>query len=173
MADGRIAERAGLDGERCRQHLALIRDHLARHPGVLVEKLRQLYTGRAFVGSDDPETQLYDGFIPDEDRQLLAELHELSPEELAVTPAPFSDGRLPELLFRYRARNYPETLDPEERERWDLFRFQRITESDDPRRLDLEHFHADIEARLSAPDLSERDRQVLMALQDWGDALLV
>jgi exodeoxyribonuclease-1 len=173
MADGAVAERARLDGALCRRHLAQLREHFAASPGALVDKLRSVYEGRAFPPGDDPETQLYDGFLPSEDRQLLARLRALPPEELAGASAPFSDPRLPELLFRYRARNYPETLSPEERERWDLFRFQRITESEDPRRLDLEHFHGRIEALLADEALAEGDRRVLGALQDWGDGLLV
>jgi exodeoxyribonuclease-1 len=38
----------------------------------------------------------------------------------------FEDDRLPEMLFRYRARNYPATLNGEEMERWEEFRSQRL-----------------------------------------------
>jgi exodeoxyribonuclease-1 len=40
----------------------------------------------------------------------------------------FDDPRLPELLFRYRARNFPETLTGEERQRWYGFCQQRLSE---------------------------------------------
>jgi exodeoxyribonuclease-1 len=42
---------------------------------------------------------------------------------------PFDDERLPELLFRYRARNFPETLSDEENARWTLFCQQRLTDA--------------------------------------------
>ncbi|MDO8332361.1 MAG: exodeoxyribonuclease I, partial [Pseudomonas sp.] len=38
------------------------------------------------------------------------------------------DARLPELLFRYRARNFPHTLTLDEAERWQLFCKQRLTD---------------------------------------------
>jgi exodeoxyribonuclease-1 len=49
--------------------------------------------------------------------------------ELARLDLPFKDGRLKELLFRYRARNYPETLRQEEQERWYKFRQARLEDS--------------------------------------------
>lgn len=50
------------------------------------------------------------------------------PAQLAQEPWPFDDERLPELLFRYRARNFPQTLDVAEQERWRLFCQQRLTQ---------------------------------------------
>ena len=40
------------------------------------------------------------------------------PAALASLRPAFQDPRLDELFFRYRARNWPETLSPAERERW-------------------------------------------------------
>lgn len=173
MADTAIAERAGLDGALCRRHLAQLRDYDKRSPGALESKLRQVVEQREFRRSDDPERQLYGAFIPAEDRQLLDRLRELSPEELATASAPFADERMEELLFRYRARNYPDSLSEEERVRWDTLRFQRISDTDDSDRLDLERFHREIDERLTDSAISERDRDILQALQSWGDTLLI
>ena len=49
------------------------------------------------------------------------------PEKLANTPFSFKDKRLPEMLFRYRARNYPDTLNAEETQRWQTFCVKRLT----------------------------------------------
>ena len=40
---------------------------------------------------------------------------------------PFDDERLPELLFRYRARNFPDTLSSEEQQRWRIFCQKRLS----------------------------------------------
>lgn len=174
MADAAVAERAGLDGERCRRHLALLRNYRAGSGDLLEKTLRHVAQRGSFSGGDDPETQLYGAFIPDTDRQILDALRELPAAELAHASAPFQDQRLEEILFRYRARNFPDTLTIEERERWDTQRFQRITEAPEASgRLDMTRFHVEIEARLSNPELSERDREILQRLQDWGDSLLV
>ncbi len=75
------------------------------------------------------------------------------------------------MLFRYRARNWPDSLSPEEREDWEAFRYDRLTSEDGPG-LGLEAYNEELERRLAEPDLSDRDRNVLVALQAWGDALL-
>jgi exodeoxyribonuclease-1 len=71
---------------------------------------------------------LYDGFIGDRDRRLCEQVRAADPAQLAQEQWPFDDERLPELLFRYRARNFPETLNPEEQERWQIFSRQRLSE---------------------------------------------
>lgn len=49
------------------------------------------------------------------------------PAQLAQAQWPFDDERLPELLFRYRARNFPDTLNFDEQERWRLFCPKRLS----------------------------------------------
>jgi len=57
-------------------------------------------------------------------------LHQLSDWDLADWPAPFKDSRGEEMLFRYRARNFPDTLDEKERERWEQHRTARLMSTD-------------------------------------------
>jgi exodeoxyribonuclease-1 len=90
------------------------------------DKLRALYGKEEFAGSEDPEQQLYDGFIGDRDRRLCEQVREAQPEQLVNESWPFDDPRLPELLFRYRARNFPETLNDLERKRWYKFCQDRL-----------------------------------------------
>lgn len=82
------------------------------------QKLHALYGKDEFTGSEDPEQQLYEGFIAERDRRLCEQVRQAEPEQLARESWPFDDPRLPELLFRYRARNFPETLTEQERKRW-------------------------------------------------------
>ena len=92
-------------------------------------KVQAIYAAEAFTPSEDPEQQLYDGFIGDRDRRLCEQVRAADPVQLAQEQWPFDDERLPELLFRYRARNFPDTLDEHEQQRWKLFCQQRLTES--------------------------------------------
>ncbi len=102
-----------LDLERCQRH----REQLLEAPG-LEAKLTEVFGHNPFGLTDDPDQALYQGFINDSERKLCDLVLGLSPEALASTRIPFKDTRLPELLFRYRARNWPETLKPEEQQRW-------------------------------------------------------
>ncbi|MNY53152.1 Exodeoxyribonuclease I [compost metagenome] len=61
---------------------------------------------------------MYDGFLGDRDRRLCEQVRRADPKRLAGENWPFDDPRLPELLFRYRARNFPETLSASEQSRW-------------------------------------------------------
>ncbi|MGW8462666.1 exodeoxyribonuclease I [Pseudomonas sp. CLCA07] len=91
------------------------------------DKVQAIYTHEDFTPSQDPEQQLYDGFIGDRDRRLCEQVRAADPAQLAQEQWPFDDERLPELLFRYRARNFPDTLNSEEQERWRLFCQKRLS----------------------------------------------
>lgn len=117
------------DQERLQLDMASYRHRAARlneSRQVWQDKLRALYGKEEFAGSEDPEQQLYDGFIGDRDRRLCEQVREAQPEQLANESWPFDDPRLPELLFRYRARNFPETLNDLERTRWYSFCQDRL-----------------------------------------------
>lgn len=76
----------------------------------------------------DPDLALYSGgFFSESDKQKMARIRVMPPEQLAKAAFEFADARLPDMLFRYRARNYPETLTHEEMQRWHEFCVNRIT----------------------------------------------
>jgi exodeoxyribonuclease-1 len=80
------------------------------------------------VTPPDVDEDLYGGFVSDPDRRVLERLRALTPERLAEARPAFEDGRLDELLFRYRARNFPQTLDEAGRERWQAHCAARLHE---------------------------------------------
>lgn len=83
---------------------------------------------------------------------------------------PFQDPRLEEMLFRYRARSYPETLDDDERVRWETYRWERLN---DPAvaGFTLRDFAREIE-RVNQVALSDRDRQILEELVMYVEAMM-
>lgn len=105
-------------------------DCLREQAGVWQGKLALLYAQEDFSGSADPEQQLYDSFIGDRDRRLCEQVRRADPQMLASKEWLFDDGRLPELLFRYRARNFAQTLSPAEQARWRVFCQQRLTQAE-------------------------------------------
>jgi exodeoxyribonuclease-1 len=133
------------------------------------DKLPAIYAEEDFVASADPEQQLYDGFIGDRDRRLCEQVRTAEPAQLARQQWPFDDHRLPELLFRYRARNFAYTLDDEEQQRWKLFCQQRLSDADYGAPNTLESFNkARLELDVSATSFQ---RQVLHEWQEYVDAL--
>lgn len=110
------ADELGIDRARCRISL----DQLRQHPEIR-EKLTQIFAAeREHVEaiSRDAELSLYEGFFNDNDKSSMELVRAATPEQLASTRFNFVDRRLSDLLFRYRARNFPASLLPEEQRRW-------------------------------------------------------
>jgi exodeoxyribonuclease-1 len=100
---------------------------------------------------------------------LLERLRGLEPLELARQRPAFRDGRLEELLFRFRARNFPATLSEEEHSRWQLHRQARLHGGADGA-PGLEAWMARLDAlgEAAAEQDDERAMQILGALSDWA-----
>ncbi|MFI3156647.1 MAG: exodeoxyribonuclease I [Methylococcaceae bacterium] len=95
----------------------------------LAEKLAAVFGGQGYVEQDsDPDLEIYSGgFFSENDKKQMTRIRAIPPEQLAKSTFKFTDSRLPEMLFRYRARNYPETLDADEILRWNRFCVNRLT----------------------------------------------
>jgi len=133
------------------------------------DKVAAIYSSDDFSSSQDPEQQLYDGFIGDRDRRLCEQVRAADPAQLAQQQWPFDDERLPELLFRYRARNFPDTLNFEEQERWRIFCQQRLSAPEWGAPNTLESFaEAATQLAISATSIQ---REVLNEWQNYVQAL--
>lgn len=109
-----VITRYALDMDAVYRH----RQELLAESG-LVARLRAVFEDKAREPETDPDAMLYSGgFLDDHDRRLAEKVRQSQPAQLAAAQFPFHDVRLPELLFRYRARNFPETLDTGGQERW-------------------------------------------------------
>ncbi len=118
------AERLNLNPARCLQHLEILRRYRDQLRALLAELFKP-----PEEAPTDPDLLLYrGGFFSAADRARLEELRHLPPERLGKRNLKFDDSRLPELVFRYRARNWPETLSAAECQRWDEFRLKRLTQ---------------------------------------------
>ncbi|WP_243042469.1 exodeoxyribonuclease I [Dyella sedimenti] len=158
--------RLQIDLERAHAH----RDMLASAEG-LAAKLRRVFQRAAELPPpEDPELALYSGFLPDADKRLLAEVRGTPPGQLGQRAFPFRDPRYPELLFRYRARNWPETLDAEEQARWHHFRHDRLTRHTALTDLTLDDYFARL-AVLRADPAQQGKLALLDQLQLWGEQL--
>ena len=113
------------------------------------------------------------GFFSDSDRRVMDRLRSSSPEDLASASFPFEDARLPEMLFRYRARNFPGTLSPEESALWEEYRFGYLTDPEMGASICMEEYQQEIETRLANDELGDEQRVLLEQLLEYGDSLLV
>ena len=165
LLDADAATRLNIDLPRCRSNWKKLRE------ANLGDKLQKVYDATIERDNRDPEVMLYAGFLADSDKGLLQEVRNSSPVQLADGSIQFADARYRELLFRYRARNFPDTLNAEESHQWEELRFSHLNDPDSGH-VSLEKYYQEIEQLQSDPERSDRDREILEALQGWGDEIL-
>jgi len=84
-------------------------------------------TARQSAVQPDADAQLYDGFYDQHDSNLLGVVRAAEPAELTPDLAEsLHDPRLKVLLSRYKARNHPSSLTPEERAAWEVHRHHML-----------------------------------------------
>jgi exodeoxyribonuclease-1 len=156
--------RIGLDIEQCEKHL-----HALRRSADVAEKVRRVFAvEREAKDALDPELAIYAGFPSDADKRLFARIRGTPPAGLRECADAFRDSRYPELLFRYRARNFPATLNDSERERWQDFRRARLTESTSLTSVTLDEYFTQIAALRANPATSGTQQALLDQLEQWG-----
>lgn len=117
--------RLQLNGDVLRKNLTTLKSIAG-----LREKIAEVFSDTTFEAATDPDLMIYSGgFLSSNDKKNLEKVRNASVIELAEEEFHFEDARLPEMLFRYKARNYPETLSSEDQERWERYRYQRLTDS--------------------------------------------
>ncbi len=130
---GNDAERLGINIEHCQANLARI--HSTALPE-LEKKLAAVFTREYADSPSDPDLMIYSGgFFSGKDKAAMQKIRQLAPSQLASFRADFDDARLPEMLFRYRARNYPETLNANETQRWQAYCHAKVNSEENPGNL--------------------------------------
>ncbi len=158
----RAREEWDLDEAREQRHL---RQLLAAPE--LEQKIRQVFSEQPFEPVSDPDQDLYGSFISNHDRRLCDQVLRQSPEQLRDFHPAFEDRKLTELLFRYRARNWPETLDRMEQQRWEEYRRQRLTDPDGGSSITLDAYRKELSRLVVDPGLTSKQREIVDALLDW------
>jgi exodeoxyribonuclease-1 len=158
-----MAQRWQFDLELAMRHAA----HAAAAPDM--SAVWQQVFQREPAAAPDVDEDLYGGFVGNSDRRQLATLRTLTPQQLAQAHPAFDDGRLEEIVFRYRARNFPDTLSDIERERWEEHRAARLFDgAGDCRNVDM--LFAEIDVLSEQAD--ERDEEILGALYDYAEMIV-
>lgn len=121
------------------------------------------------AGNDlDVDEDLYGGFVGQADRRRLNDLRKLSTDELAHARVGFDDNRLAELFWRYRARNFPQSLTPPEQQKWEAHRAARLLDAQGGARS-VEALFDEIDNLAETAD--EAAQAVLAALYDYADSI--
>ena len=167
VVDAETQQRLKMDLDAIERHHRWWLDHPDQVRGLLGHLGEQL---TPFDAPTDPEVGLYSGFVPRQDQALTQRIATMEPSELTSLDSPFSDSRLNTLLFRYRARHWPDTLTDSERADWQKDCHERLVEGREGLGPTLDEYHIEL-AQLAEehPEASE----LLAALRDWPETLPV
>ena len=140
------------------------KDILLSAPG-FAENIRTILENREeYTKSLDPESQLYDGFVPDIDKMRIETVRNATETELADFHPNFTDERLELLLLHYKARNFQKSLAEDEVIAWEKWRVDRINAS-------LPAFAESLQ-KLSESTTDENKLFVLQELHLWAESIL-
>jgi exodeoxyribonuclease-1 len=120
----------------------------------------------------DVDEDLYGGFVSPDDRRALQRLLAMKPEQMTQKAAEgklvFNDARLDELVFRFRARNFPASLSEPEQQRWAAHCAARLHDGTGGAQT-LAAFFEQIDQLSEAAD--ERGQDILGALYDYAEQI--
>ncbi len=141
-------------------------------PREVIERMRSVLEERKAARSErapDVDFGLYAGSFPSSrDKGRFAKIRRTDPAALAHWTEAFDDPRFEELLFRYRARSWPETLKPEEFRKWKSFCAARLIGGACGMRT-VGDYMEKIDDLRTLPANQAKDREALLdALEDWG-----
>ncbi len=157
--------RLGIDRDACLARA----DQLRTAPG-LAEKVRRVFAAERAREPADADAALYDGFPSDADKRLFPRVRSASVADLAELGPRFDDPRFAELLFRYRARNWPDSLDAADQQRWDHYRRHRLGSDSGLSEYHFTSYYEEI-ATLRATTEPGPKQAWLDALDAWGHDL--
>ena len=132
---------------------------------------QQVYARPETTAAVDVDEDLYGGFTSRDDRRRLDELRRAFKPGSSEPPRlpGFDDARLHELVWRWRARNRPESLTPDEQRRWREHCQARLLHGAGGA-LTLQSYFDRIDALAQARE-DERSQDILGALYEWGEML--
>lgn len=154
--------------ERWQFDLPQIREHHATLLAVgnaLRDKVQAIFVQPDFE-EQDAECSLYAGFVSDADRARCEQVRKAGPGAVESFTGRFEDARLNMLLFRWRARHAPHTLNAAEQEEWQQFVQRKLQVDTGLASLTLEAYQALIDQRMR--EISDPDKlRLLVDLKSW------
>ncbi|CAH0533271.1 Exodeoxyribonuclease I [Vibrio stylophorae] len=129
------AARLNVDRQACLDNLA----KLKQHPEVRDKLVALFELSAPEFAKDDVDTQLYDGFFTPSTQSAMEIIRQTPPEALDSLNLSVDDPRIAPLLFRYRARHFPHTLNDKEQQQWLAHKSDYFSRRADDYLLNLEN----------------------------------
>ncbi len=164
---GAVAKNLGIDFQTCVNNLNKIK---------LIPNLEmkiQAVFKHDYPKATNPDLMLYaGGFFSSNDKKLMTKLRELSSNALADISINADDDRITEMLFRYRARNYPDTLSSTEQITWHKFCYECLEVPDAEGVTKLDAYSQRINQLRQSGDMNADQELILDQLETYANDLL-
>lgn len=120
---------------------------------------------------DDVDAALYSGpFFSQQAKSQMEMIRGSHPDQLGSLALPWDDARLPEMLFRYRARNFGHTLSHAEQQKWRRFCQERLMHGYRGG-LSVDDFVLKLEHLAEVNQQNSRNMAILKALAEYIQSL--
>ena len=157
-----------LDKKLMQGHLQYLREN----PDIISKLIAVFDLPYDEQASTDPDLMIYSGgFFSQNDKTAMSKIRESNEEQLATNDFLFQDSRLEEMLFRYKARNYPGTLTEEEHAKWEQHCSNRILNSDSEF-MNVQDFSNRLVELSQRGELTAQDQAVLQELQYYAESII-
>ena len=170
-----MATLKGVDTDRIRLEPELCLQHAARIKGSLEDirmKVMEVFRRSPDGAAKDPDLMLYSGdFFNNQDRAVMNRILSCKPEQLGQQDWAFKDPRLAIMLFRYRARNYPQTLSADEAKLWLDDRKKRLLNPTVQKQASLQQMQDETRHLRAKYQSDGRANRILDQLDDWYQGL--
>ncbi len=153
-------QRLGLDQQACLDNLALLQTN-RQVDQVLLDVFGQ---EREFDHQNNVDAMLYDGFFSFDDKKAFNKILHTSADKLSALNIAVKDPRFQELFFRYRARNFPDSLSETEQINWQQHRYSSLHSS-------LAEYYAKLDELYDQYQADKQQAELIKALYAYADQL--
>lgn len=175
IKDNDTQTRLKLSLDQITKHLSILRKHQSEFAARMLEVVKEMDKTREDTNKElidnnlTVDERLYDGFIDRDDVAVMRAVRVADPSSLGGLEESFRDPRLKSLLPLYKARNYPKSLNNEERIEWDKYCALKLTEGGPSSRM-AAYFNKIKELSDAKPDNVQQ--YLLEELQLYGQSLV-
>lgn len=169
ILDETITERIQLSSKDCDHHLEYFKGAIVEFKDKLQRSYKHLTDSARSEKLSPQSDNLY--AVPQSDRSdgpLMEKLRACTPENLGQENFQFKTKHLNELLFLYRARNYPDYLNDDEKIRWQDYRTKKLKDGVFTDAMDLSTYLKCLSELRADTRYGAREQPLFDALEKWA-----
>ena len=159
LVNAERAEHLAIDPEQCNANLQIWQ---SKQMQPLLQDILALYSQDYEKSDNDVETDLYSKFIDNKDEKQFSAIHNANFDNVLL-----KDKRLQELLLRYKAQHFSDSLTTDETKTWHSYCKQNIIDGGN-KLMNIEQYQQQLKELEQQPNI---DSSIIEQLKIWGNKL--